>query len=260
MNRTVKCIRERLCAVTRRQWLALLVPVSVLLTLTAVLYAVFGRKLLIIIEDPQAFKVWIDGFGVWGEAAFVGIRTAQTVFKFIPAEPLEVGSGYAFGVWGGLFLCMLGTELGSAVILLLSKRYGMRFVSRFTDPEKLREFSFLQDNRKLRPLLFLIYFIPGAPKDLLTYFIAFTDIRLWEYLLITAFARIPSIITSTMCGAYFGEKRYLAAVLVYALTALLSVAGVFVYRRIAIGNTAGTDEKIRSSDREDPSTESGFHQ
>ena len=158
--------------------------------------------------------------------------TAQTVFKFIPAEPLEVGSGYAFGIWGGLFLCMLGTELGSAVILLLSKKYGMRFVSHFTDPEKLKEFSFLQDNRKLRPLLFLIYFIPGAPKDLLTYFVAFTDIRLWEYLLITAVARIPSIITSTMCGAYFGEKNYLAAVLVYAATLALSGIGILVYRRI----------------------------
>lgn len=236
MNRAVQTLKEKLRAMTRRQWITLLLPVAVLLGITAVLYAVFGRRLLVVVEDPQAFKAWIDSFGVWGEAAFVGIRTAQTVFKFIPAEPLEVGSGYAFGVWGGLFLCMLGTELGSAVILLLSKKYGMRFVSHFTDPEKLREFSFLQDARRLRPLLFLIYFIPGAPKDLLTYFVAFTDIRLWEYLLITAVARIPSIITSTMCGAYFGEKNYLAAVLVYAVTILLSGAGVLVYRRIANGN------------------------
>lgn len=236
MNRAVQTLKEKLRAMTRRQWITLLLPVAVLLGITAVLYVVFGRRLLVVVEDPQAFKAWIDSFGVWGETAFVGIRTAQTVFKFIPAEPLEVGSGYAFGVWGGLFLCMLGTELGSAVILLLSKKYGMRFVSRFTDPEKLREFSFLQDARRLRPLLFLIYFIPGAPKDLLTYFVAFTDISLWEYLLITAVARIPSIITSTMCGAYFGEKNYIAAVLVYAVTILLSGAGVFVYRRIANGN------------------------
>lgn len=121
MNRAVQTLKEKLRAMTRRQWITLLLPVAVLLGITAVLYAVFGRRLLVVIEDPQAFKAWIDSFGVWGEAAFVGIRTAQTVFKFIPAEPLEVGSGYAFGVWGGLFLCMLGTELGSAVILLLSK-------------------------------------------------------------------------------------------------------------------------------------------
>ncbi len=233
MQAVVPKIKEKLKNVSRRQWVAVFLPVAVLLVLTMILYAVFGKKLLVIINDPKVFKAWIDGFGAWGEAAFVGIRTAQTVFKFIPAEPLEVGSGYAFGIWGGLFWCMVGTELGSAIILLLSKKYGMRFVSRFTDPEKLKEFSFLQDNRKLRPLLFLIYFIPGAPKDLLTYFVAFTEVRLWEYLLITSIARIPSIITSTMCGAYFGEKNYLAAVLVYTATLLVSGAGVLVYRRIA---------------------------
>lgn len=233
MNRVVQTIKEKLRAMTRRQWVFLLLPVGILLGLTVILYAVFGRKLLVVIEDPQAFKAWIDSFGAWGEAAFVGIRTAQTVFKFVPAEPLEVGSGYAFGIWGGLVWCMLGTELGSAVILLLSKKYGMRFVSCFIEPEKLKEFSFLQDNRKLRPLLFLIYFIPGAPKDLLTYFVAFTDIHLWEYLIITSVARIPSIITSTMCGAYFGEKNYLAAALVYAATLFISGIGVLLYRRIA---------------------------
>ena len=196
MSGVVQKLKERLRAMTRRQWMSLLLPVAVLFGITAILYAVFGRRLLIVIEDPQAFKAWIDSFGVWGEAAFVGIRTAQTVFKFIPAEPLEVGSGYAFGIWGGLFLCMLGTELGSAVILLLSKKYGMRFVSRFTDPEKLREFSFLQDARRLRPLLFLIYFIPGAPKDLLTYFVAFTNIRRWEYLLIKQNGDIKKAVTN----------------------------------------------------------------
>lgn len=233
MSRFAENMKAKLRAMTRRQWIFLLTPVAVLAGITVILYAVFGRRLFVIIEDPQVFKQWIDSFGAWGEAAFVAIRTAQTVFKFIPAEPLEVGSGYAFGIWGGLFLCMLGTELGSAIILLLSKKYGMRFVSRFTDPQKLKAFSFLQNNQKLRALLFLIYFIPGAPKDLLTYFVAFTDIRLWEYLLITAVARIPSIITSTMCGAYFGEKNYLAAGLVYAATLLVSGVGVLVYRRIA---------------------------
>ncbi len=229
-------IKEKLKCVSRRELMGVLIPVTTLVVITAILYAVFGKQLAVIIRDPQVFKTWLDSLGAWGETAFVGIRAAQTVFKFIPAEPLEVGSGYAFGVWGGLLWCMVGTELGSAVILLLSKKYGMRFVSVFTDPEKLKSFVFLQDNRRLRPLLFLIYFIPGAPKDLLTYFVAFTDLRIWEYLLITSVARIPSIITSTMCGAYFGEKNYIAALLVYALTLILSAVGAFVYRRLSQKN------------------------
>ncbi len=222
----------RIKSVPKQRLASVLIPVGVLGIVTVILYAVFGKELVIIIKDPQVFKAWLDSFGAWGETAFVGIRAAQTVFKFIPAEPLEVASGYAFGIWGGLLWCMVGTQIGSAVILLLSKKFGMRFVGKFTDSRKLEEFSFLKDNQKLRPLLFLIYFIPGAPKDLLTYFVAFTNLKISEFLCITSIARIPSIITSTMCGAYFGEQKYLSAVLVYAATLLISLLGVFVYRKL----------------------------
>ena len=218
----VKRYLEKLRQMNKKNLFWILLPLLILGAIALTLYLLFGRRLLVVVEQPEVFKAWLDGLGPWGEVAFTAIRAAQTVFKFVPAEPLEVASGYAFGVWGGLLWCMVGTELGSAIIILLTKKFGMRFVSKFTDPEKLKSFSFLQDNRKLRPLLFVIYFIPGAPKDLLTYFLAFTDLKISEYL----------IITSTMCGAYFGNKNYLAAVLVYAVTLLISLLGVLVYRKI----------------------------
>ena len=228
----VKRYLEKLRQMNKKNLFWILLPLLILGAIALTLYLLFGRRLLVVVEQPEVFKAWLDGLGPWGEVAFTAIRAAQTVFKFVPAEPLEVASGYAFGVWGGLLWCMVGTELGSAIIILLTKKFGMRFVSKFIDPEKLKSFSFLQDNRKLRPLLFVIYFIPGAPKDLLTYFLAFTDLKISEYLIITSVARIPSIITSTMCGAYFGNKNYLAAVLVYAVTLLISLLGVLVYRKI----------------------------
>ena len=91
-------------------------------------------------------------------------------------------------------------------ILLLSARYGERFVSAFVEPESLSQFGYVQDTPRTKLLLFLLYFIPGAPKDLLTYFVPLTGLKLPAFWVLTTVARIPSIITSTMCGAYFGEK------------------------------------------------------
>ncbi len=215
---------------TKRQVCSAIIPLAVLLATGIILYFVFGQKLLVIFTDPQVFKAKLDTYGAWGEVLFVAVRAAQTVFKFIPAEPLEVASGYAFGVFGGLLWCMVGTQLGSAIILLLSAHYGERFVSVFVEPESLSQFGFLQENPRTKVLLFLIYLIPGAPKDLLTYFVPLTGLKLPVFLVLTTVARIPSIITSTMCGAYFGEKNYFAAAVVYAVTLLLSGAGVLLYR------------------------------
>lgn len=229
----LKKLKEKWKSMSARQLVALLVPLAVVLVLSLTLYLVFGRRLLIIVEQPEIFKRWLDGYGFWGEGVFFLIRTAQTIYKFIPSEPLEVASGYAFGVWGGFWLCLLGTELGSLIIILLTKKFGVRFVSKFADPEELKySFAFLKDSARFRLILFLIYFIPGAPKDVLTYFIGFMDIGLPEFLLLNSVARVPSIITSTICGACFGQKNYAAAVVVYLVTVLISLLGLWAYRKL----------------------------
>lgn len=73
-------------------------------------------------------KAFLVGFNGFDKLAFVAIRAFQTVIKIIPAEPLEIGSGVLYGTWGGLLLCFLGTEIGSLVIILLTKVFGKRLV------------------------------------------------------------------------------------------------------------------------------------
>jgi uncharacterized membrane protein YdjX (TVP38/TMEM64 family) len=47
-----------------------------------------------------------------------------------------------------------------------------------------------------------------------------------KYLLISTFARIPSIITSTLLGDRLAEGDWLIAALVFALTAIISLLGI----------------------------------
>lgn len=224
-----------------RKFLPIVLPIVILLGCSGVLYATFGRELLTMVKEPQVFKAWLDSYGAWGEVIFVILRITQVAFKYLPSEPFEVASGYAFGIWGGLLWCTVGTQIGSVIVLLLTRKFGMRFVSRFIDPERLNGFSFLKQKTRRRTLLFIIYLIPGAPKDILTYFVGLTDIRLSEYLIISTVARIPSIITSTICGAYFGQKNYFAAILVYGITLLMTGAGVLLYRYIQKKQTAAAN-------------------
>lgn len=82
-------------------------------------------------------------------------------------------------------------------------------------------------------LLFLFYLIPGTPKDGITYFVGLTDINLREYMIMTSFARIPSILTSTICGASIDRQNIPFAVSVFAATAVLSILGGAAYKKIA---------------------------
>ncbi|NLA77862.1 MAG: VTT domain-containing protein [Clostridiales bacterium] len=160
-------------------------------------YARYGQELLSFVRDETAFKSWLEGFKGGGAVLFVIIRAVQTVIKIIPAEPLEIGAGYVYGTWYGLLLCMLGTEIGSLIIIGFTKLFGMKMLNLFVPKNKLESLSYLRDSKKAGPLLFLIYLIPSTPKDLITYLAGFINMKTVTFMLITGIARIPSIITST---------------------------------------------------------------
>lgn len=216
----------------QRKQIYVIVCGAALVCVLAVCYLFFGKKLLAFFEDTDKFKFWLDSFGTAGKVVFVCIRALQTVVKIIPAEPLEIGSGYAYGVFGGLFYCMLGTLIGSLVIIAFTKIFGFKVVNLFVSNEKINSLSFLQNKSKLSLTLFIIYLIPGTPKDIITYLIGLTDYSIWKFLLITSFARIPSIITSTICGGALEQKQYGLSVAVFIATAALGLIGVAVYKKL----------------------------
>lgn len=211
----------------------ILVIIGLVLLLSAigVMWFTFGRKFGAMISDNTKFLEWLDQFGRWDEVVFISIRALQTVVKFIPAEPLEIGSGYAYGIWGGLLYCMIGTEIGSFIILLITKLFGMRAINLFVPQERIDKIKFLQNEKKLKTTLFIIYLIPGTPKDLITYFIGKTKIKISHFLIITGIARIPSIITSTWCGAALGENKIVLAAIVFGATLVVSLIGTFFYKK-----------------------------
>lgn len=216
------------------------------LLFTGVVFWYVGKPMLQFVSQPDQFREWVDTHGVWGRLAFLGMVAFQVIIAIVPGEPLEIGAGYAFGAVEGTLLCILGTTLSSIVVFLVVKRFGMRFVTLFVSEEKIRSFKFLQNVRRLNAIAFLLFFIPGTPKDVLTYIVGLTPMRLPTWIFITTVARIPSVITSTVGGDALGTENYLFAVLVFAATAVISGLGVLVYREITRHHQRKEQERERA--------------
>ena len=203
-----------------------------LIFIAAVGYLV-GKPMIEFVREPERFRAWVDSSGFVSRVIFVGMVIFQLIIALIPGEPLEMGAGYAFGAWEGTILCIIGCVIGSALVFLFVRRFGVKLVEVFFPREKIRSLRFLQDSRRLNLLTFIVFFIPGTPKDLLSYFIGLTDMKLGTWLLITAVARIPSIVTSTVTGDALGLKDYQFALIAFGVTLALSLAGILVYRRLS---------------------------
>ena len=222
--------------------------IIIFILLFAALAWFVGRPMIRFARQPEQFRSWVDGHGALGCAAYAAMVFLQVVVAIIPGEPLEICGGYAFGGFWGSVLCMLGLFLGSVIVFWLVRKLGQPMAEIFFPPEKLEKLHFLKHSPKRNFLFWLIFTIPGTPKDLLCYFAGLTDISWGTWLLLCSVGRLPSVLTSTVGGSALGGKSYLFAALVFGGTLLLSLAGLLVYRRLCRKHEQEEEKKDNSAD------------
>ncbi len=185
-------------------------------------------------RSNEEFRAFLDAYGWKGRLVLFGLQCAQVVIALIPGEVIELGAGYAYGAVEGTLICMGGIAVSSALIFYLTRKFGTPLVELFISRKKINELRFINSEKKLKRLIFLLFFIPGTPKDILTYFVGLTNIHLSQFLTISLVARIPSLLSSTLCGGMLGEKNYISALIIYAITAAVSICGYLLYSRFIV--------------------------
>ena len=190
-----------------------------------------GRPLISFAKEPEKFREWVNGFGVWGKLIFVGLIVLQIIVAFIPGEPFEIVAGYAFGTFWGTLLCVVGEVIGSVLVFLFVRKCGVRAIEVFFPREKIDSLRFMRDEKKVETIAFIANLIPGTPKDILSYCAGITHMKLSTWVFISTVARFPSVITSTVGGDALGMGQHLFAVIVCVVTIALSLVGIFFYNR-----------------------------
>jgi len=203
------------------------------LILAALCFAGFrwGGAIVDLVSDPTEFREWVDARGAWGQAVMIAITAVQILVALIPGEPFEFAAGYAFGVWQGLALCMIGSFIGGSLAMLLARKFGMKLVKALFPKQDIENLEIFKNPDRLKLLTFLLFLIPGTPKDVMVYALGLTPMGILQGMTLTTLARIPSIITSTLSGHVLGEEQYIAAIIIYGLTGIVSLAAILIYRK-----------------------------
>ncbi len=198
-------------------------------------------------EGQQAFQTRINDSGFLGVLMLFGLQFAQIFLFIIPGEPIEILAGVCYGsIWGTVFV-MVSAAIISAFIYALVHKLGRKFIYDFVSKEKIEKIEnnkVFQNPKTIRFLIFILFFIPGTPKDLLTYIAALLPIKPMEFIIISTIARFPSVISSTWAGASLLEGKWQASLLIYGVTFLIVAIVVIIMRKFDKDKI--TDEAIRT--------------
>jgi uncharacterized membrane protein YdjX (TVP38/TMEM64 family) len=160
-----------------------------------------------IFYDPNQLKRIILSFGPYSPLVYILIQILQVVVAPIPGGAIEFLGGYLFGVKAGLFYSVIGLLSGSWLAFSLGRVFGKGAVEKFVSPQTRKKFDYLIGHQGVI-LSFLLFLIPGFPKDALCYILGLTPMHLGIFLLISTIGRIPGTLIATLQGAKAFEHQY----------------------------------------------------
>ncbi len=215
-------------ALRRRVLIGLVTAASI----TALLCWEYLPGLLVWLADARAVRAFVSDHAFVSRLAMLGINIVQVLLAFLPGEPVELASGYAFGFWEGTALCLVASGLATSMIYWATRRWCWKLVGLFFDRSLFDRFSWLKSAKRLELIMLIVFLIPGTPKDFLTYFAGLTNMRFLPVVLIATFGRIPSIVTSTIAASAVGSGNWPLVACTLVASAFLLAVGGLMYRRL----------------------------
>jgi len=176
--------------------------------------------------NRERLVLWIQSLGAWGFAGFILLQVVQVVAAPIPGEATGVLGGYLYGPFVGVLLSTIGLTLGSYVAFSLSRYFGLPLAEKFVDAKTMERFDYLL-HHKGAFLVFLLFLIPGFPKDYLCYILGLGHLTTLEFLAIASTGRLLGTMLLTLGGMFLRDHQYFRVLL------LSGAAVVIVFLTIA---------------------------
>lgn len=212
----------------RRNKLLILLGVLVLFILLAIflfsgdnfilLKSIFAEK-----HTNEELQEKLGDFGIKGYITIAILSMLQVMLPFLPAEPVQVIAGIAFGFPIGILCCTVGVILGNLFIFIMYKIYGEKIHDYFVKNIHL-DFDKTASSKKIVAIIFVLYFLPAIPYGMICFLAASVKLKLPRYMTVTVLGAIPSVCIGVGLGHIAIEVSWFISIAVcLVLVTLLTV-------------------------------------
>ena len=170
--------------------------------------------------------------GPTGVLILLGLQLLQVIVAFIPGEVVQVAAGMLYGPFGGTAVILVGVILASSLVFQLVHVLGAPFVRSMVSDSFLDKFRAFEKSGKLNVIVFILFLIPGLPKDVFTYIVGLTDMKLGTFLLLSTLGRTPGVFVSSFAASSIMEGDFTTSAIMFGALALLAALGVIFRDKI----------------------------
>ena len=193
--------------------------------------AAIYRFIVRLYVDKHFLKQTLREWGVLAPVVFMALQALQVVVSPIPGEATGILGGYLFGQSLGLLYSTIGLTLGSVAAFAIGRWLGAHSVKNLVSPETWNRLGFIVEAEGA-VLCFIIYLIPGLPKDIVCYLFGISPMPLWVFALVSGLGRIPGTWVLSAQGAHTAAGDYRQAILVTAMAVAVALPLYYYRHRI----------------------------
>jgi len=163
---------------------------------------------------------------------YIGLQIAQIIVSVLPGQALQFAAGYAYSFWFGFLYSVIGIALGTVITFYLARLLGKEALHVIFGEERFSKFVHTLNSKRSFIVLFVIFLIPGIPKDLFTYAAGVSEIRIIPFVALSLLARAPAMIGSILMGNMFYNGSYFGLIILGAAAVVLFIAGILQRDRL----------------------------
>ena len=132
------------------------------------------------------------------------------------------------------FLSRIYTKLcrGSTISFWLARFLGRDFLYLLFDRHSIENYRSKINSGRGLLIVFLLYLVPGLPKDLVSYAAGISDMRFITFLTMSSVGRSPGMIGSLLFGHFFSRKNSKAIIILAIITAILVIMFIVFRKKI----------------------------
>lgn len=156
----------------------------------------------------------------------------QIMISVLPGQLFQFAAGYLFGLVPGIIYTFIGAALGTLVTFYLARFLGTDAVHMMLGSEKTKYYIERLNSKKAYLITFLIYLIPGFPKDIVCYVAGVSEIKFRPFLIISLAGRMPAMIASIVFGSMYMKQNYVGMGIVAAVVGVIFIICVLKRKQI----------------------------
>lgn len=194
-----------------------------------------------LISNRDRVRYFISSFGPLAPLAFIGVQVMQVIVSPIPGEATGFMGGYLFGAIQGFFYSTIGLTLGSWLAFSISRLFSPYMARRLTGSKAYNKLNFLVQREGLL-IAFLLFLIPGFPKDYLCYLLGLSIMPTSAFMIISTIGRMPGTLMLVLQGSKVFEQQYSSFLILMGISFAVAIPSYVFRERIisSLSRNSGT--------------------